>query len=258
MAVGAAARAGRHARARDGGRRPAGRPAGRARLPAARADGPRDHHRRARADRRRPHRRGGGGVRRASGRARRGARGADLGDHLGAARALARHRRGEPARRQPQAGARAARSGGDGAGRHGARAGGRRRRRSSVVLCPGPPRELQPMWAVALETEPVREVLLACGHVGAADHAPDRAPGVGARAGRCATSRRAACARPPGDHDLPAARRARDRDRVPAGGRRRVRAVRVGRAGTPRRAGVLPRRGDDRRDRRGPAARPAG
>jgi nicotinamide-nucleotide amidase len=28
-----------------------------------------------------------------------------------------------------------------------------------VVVLPGPPRELQPMWAVAVETEPVREVL---------------------------------------------------------------------------------------------------
>jgi nicotinamide-nucleotide amidase len=28
-----------------------------------------------------------------------------------------------------------------------------------VIVLPGPPRELQPMWAVALETEPVRELL---------------------------------------------------------------------------------------------------
>ena len=32
-----------------------------------------------------------------------------------------------------------------------------------VVVLPGPPRELQPMWAVALETEPVREVLSRAG-----------------------------------------------------------------------------------------------
>jgi nicotinamide-nucleotide amidase len=31
--------------------------------------------------------------------------------------------------------------------------------RQVVVVLPGPPRELQPMWPVALETEPVREVL---------------------------------------------------------------------------------------------------
>ncbi len=30
---------------------------------------------------------------------------------------------------------------------------------AAVIVLPGPPRELQPMWAVALESEPVREVL---------------------------------------------------------------------------------------------------
>ena len=66
--------------------------------------------------------------------------------------------RREPARRQPQAGAGARGRDGARAGRHRARASSsrRRRRRPTVVVLPGPPRELQPMWAAAVETDALR------------------------------------------------------------------------------------------------------
>ena len=140
------------------------RPARRARLPAARADGPRDHDRRARADRRRPHRRGGGGVRRrsrssstrrsrsGSGRSSRGCGGRwrDV-EEASCARATA-------SRRSCRAGAIVLEPVGTAPGL--VVAG---RRRPSVVVLPGPPRELQPMWAMALETAPVRALLSRAG-----------------------------------------------------------------------------------------------
>ena len=112
-------------------------------------------------------------------RARRGAGGPDRGDPRAAARALARRdRRGRDARRQPQAG--------DGArGRDGARAGRAPRPGwwcpadgATVVVLPGPPGELQPMWRAALETEALQAALAGAGRLRAADHAPVRAARV--------------------------------------------------------------------------------
>ncbi len=109
-------------------------------------------------DRRRPDRRGGRRLRRAPAGARRGARGAHLGDPRAPARPLAQPRRGRDPRGQPQAGARARRRDGARAGRHGARARRAARGRAPTVLVlPGPPRELQPMWETALETEALRD-----------------------------------------------------------------------------------------------------
>ena len=139
----------------DRGRRPPGGPARGARLPGARGHGP-------------VITTGGlgptaddltadvvAGVRRPRRGARRGARGADLGDP----RAAARRAGATSTTRRVRAGNRKQAlvpRGRDGAraGRHRAGAGraGRRPGRAVVVL-PGPPRELQPMWAVALETD---------------------------------------------------------------------------------------------------------
>ena len=80
--------------------------------------------------------------------ARRGAGGAHRRDPAPAAVALARPRPRRDPRLQPQAGGRARGRDGARAGRHGARAGraAARRRGPTVVVLPGPPRELQPMW----------------------------------------------------------------------------------------------------------------
>ena len=118
------------------------------------------------------------------------------------------------------------------AGRHRARA--RRAARDGdgplVVVLPGPPSELRPMWAAAVETAPLRAVL---DRAGAFEQRILRLFGV--PESEIALSLRAieedgVRARPARDHDLPAARRDRDRDRVRAGGGRRVRRVRGGRS----------------------------
>ena len=68
-------------------------------------------------------------------------------------------------RLQPQAGARARRRDRARAGRHGAGARGaaRQRARRLVLVLPGPPRELQPMWETALETPLMGELLSRAG-----------------------------------------------------------------------------------------------
>ena len=176
----AAGRAGRRGRPHPRRRRPPRRPRGGAALHGRRGDGPDRHLRRARADRRRPHRRGRRPLRRPRAGARRGDGGEDRRDPA-RLRPPLRLRRGGGAGRQPQAGDGA--RGGDRArpGRHRARAGRPGRRAAWSSSCPGPPRELQPMWPAALETAPVREVLDA-GDAAARLHAADvRRPGVGDR-----------------------------------------------------------------------------
>ena len=73
--------------------------------------------------------------------------------------------------------------------------------RPPVVVLPGPPRELQPMWAEAVRTPAVR-----------ADHPDDRDPGV--RAGPDAAGAFGGYV-VAGDHDLPAPGGARGGDRFP-------------------------------------------
>ena len=83
-----------------------------------------------------------------------------------------------------------------------------------VVVLPGPPSELQPMWATAAETEPLRGLLAR------ADALEQRMLRLfGVPESEIALSLRGDRARrrpdrPPGDHDLPAPWRDRDRDRV--------------------------------------------
>ena len=121
-------------------------------LPGRARRRPDRHQRRAGADRRRPDGRGRGRVRRARDGPRRAARGADRRDPAPADVALARPRPRRGPRVQPQAGGRAG-------GRDDARAGRAPRPGSScrrptagptVVVLPGPPRELQPMWPAAV------------------------------------------------------------------------------------------------------------
>ena len=87
-----------------------------------------------------------------------------------------------------------------------------------VVVLPGPPRELQPMWPAALETDRVRERARA-GDAAARLHAADvRHPRVRDRqepARDRGGGRRAARGR---DHHLPAPRRDRDRRPLPRRG----------------------------------------
>jgi nicotinamide-nucleotide amidase len=123
-----------------------------------------------------------------------------------AARPLAQRRRRRDARGQPQAGAGAARARRARARRHGAPASSLPppdgAERPAVLVLPGPPRELQPMWGAALDTPALRTVLAARGCVRATDPAPVRDPGVRDRAlaardrGRRGRPRRAR------DHDL--------------------------------------------------------
>ena len=51
-----------------------------------------------------------------------------------------------------------------------------------VLVLPGPPGELQPMWADALQTAPLARAARPRGRAGAADHAGHRCAGVRARA----------------------------------------------------------------------------
>ena len=225
VAVRAAARARRRARAHRGRRRPAGRRAGGARLPRARGRRPDRHLGRARADRGRPHGRGRRRVRRPADGARRGARGADPGDPAAQPRALALLQRGGDARGQPQAGDRARGRDDPRAGRHRARAGRPARRRGRAARR----RAARAAGRAAADVG-----------VGGADRAAARrcsrgagtleqrmlrlfgVPGVRDRARACvALEREGVAARPAGDHDLPAARA---RSRSPRCSRPRRRA----------------------------------
>ena len=103
------------------------------------------------------------------------------------------------------------------AGRHRARPGrpaGDAARRSCVL--PGPPRELQPMWAAALATDAAARGARARGHVEQRIlrlfGLPESEIAALLRELRPRELDRA------GDHDLPAAGRARDRDALRAGG----------------------------------------
>ncbi len=128
-----------------------------------------------------------------------------------------------------------------------------------VIVLPGPPRELQPMWAAALEAEPVREVL--------ARSTPLRAYTMrmfGVPESEIAKSLReieARRGRPRRRSRSPPACAGRDRDRRPlprrGGGGRRRGSRGPGRA--PPARDLQPRRRDDRRAGRGaPAGAQAG
>ena len=90
----------------------------------------------------------------------------------------------------------------------------------TVVVLPGPPRELHEMWEMARSTEALRAAIAGARSYRASDRAPVRAAGVRDRehAPRCRGSRRAA--RAARDHDLPAPRRDRGRDALRAARRR--------------------------------------
>ena len=154
MAVRPPARAGGRPGADHDRRRPAGghaRRAALARVARRRAD---RHQRRPRADGGRPDGGRGRRVLRPGDGARRGARGADRRDPAADVGALAAPGHGGDPGVQPQAGA--GPGGGERAraGRDGARASWSRRSAPgpTVVVLPGPPRELQPMWAAATAT----------------------------------------------------------------------------------------------------------
>ena len=93
----------------------------------------------------------------------------------------------------------------------------------AVIVLPGPPRELQPMWAAALETR------AGAGGAGPGDaaarlHAADvRRPGVGDRQEPARDRGRRGRDRRGRDHHLPAPRRDRDRRPLPRRGRWRWR-----------------------------------
>ena len=109
----------------------------------------------------------------------------------------------------------------------------------TVVVLPGPPRELQPMWGQAVETEALRAALRGRDDVPPADAAAVRDPRVGDRRDAARGRARGRRARAPGDHDVPETRRDRGRDALRA--RRRGaptrRSSRSSRA--PRRHAVL-------------------
>ena len=84
--------------------------------------------------------------------------------------------------------------------------------RPTVVVLPGPPRELQPMWRTALLTEALRAALAGAVQYRRADAAAVRDPGVGDRADAARGRARGHGARATGDHDLPAPRRDGGRD----------------------------------------------
>ena len=84
----------------------------------------------------------------------------------------------------------------------------------TVVVLPGPPRELQPMWRTATQTDGVHTRDHRGDRLPAGDRAPVRAPRVGDR--RHAARRRGGrpVTRGARDHDLPASRRDRGRQRA--------------------------------------------
>ena len=170
-------------------------------------------------DRRRHDGRDGGPLHRPRAGARRRARGQDRGDPEAADGALQPLGLRRGAGRQPQAGADPGGRVRDRPGRHGARRGGARARRP-WWCCPGPPRELQPMWRTAVASEPVREAI-----AGRTEYRqemvrmfglPESGP-RGHAARRRGGHRRLRRAR---DHHLPAARRDRDGHALRAAARR--------------------------------------
>ncbi len=141
---------------------------------------------------------------------------------------------GDPAL-EPQAGAGARRRDGARAGRARRRGWSCRRRRGrrgpTVVVLPGPPRELQPMWRAAVQTEAFRagdrRARPSYRQRHAAAVRASRSPRSPTRCCRRATRDRP---RRAGDHDLPAPRRGRGRHALraaAAGGLRRVRGARA-------------------------------
>ena len=115
-----------------------------------------------------------------------------------------------------------------------------------VVVLPGPPRELQPMWPAALETAPVRAVLARATPLHGYTLRMFGVPGVGDRQEPARDRGGGGDARRGRDHHLPAARRDRDRRPLPrrGGGDRRGGARRARRA--PPRQTLQRRRRDDR------------
>ncbi len=89
----------------------------------------------------------------------------------------------------------------------------------TVVVLPGPPRELQPMWKTAVQLPDVQEAIAGPDHLPPGHHQDVRAAGV--RSGRDPARGRARRTRirRAGDHHLPAPRR--DRDGHPLRARRR-------------------------------------
>ena len=152
-------------------------------------------------------------------------------------------RRGGDAGGRAQAGVRARRRRGAGAGRD--RAGAARGSSGPLVaVLPGPPRELQTMWADAVDDVAAARAAGVRGVVGAADPALLPAARAADR-GDAARDRRGAVR----GHHVPAARRARGGDGVRAGRGGGVCVVRGGAARAARRRPVLRRRRDDRRGR---------
>ena len=170
-------------------------------------------------------------------------------------------RPGGAARGEPQAGDGARGGDGDRPGGDGARASSSPVEDGPVVIVlPGPPRELQRdvaarRWtasrsrAVLERAEPLRGPR----RCGCSACPSRRSPSP------CARSRPRARPLAARDHDLPAPRRARDRRPPPPGRRRGARRRSIARPGrAPRALPLQPRRRDDRRAGRGPAATAAG
>ena len=99
--------------------------------------------------------------------------------------------------------------------------------RPVVVVLPGPPRELQPMWHAAVATPALQAALARRHRVPPAHAAPVRDTRVRDR--RDAARGRGAGRRPraPGDHHLPAPRRGRGRHALRARRRGRLRGLRA-------------------------------
>ena len=119
-----------------------------------------------------------------------------------------------------------------------------------VLVLPGPPGELQPMWEEAVAVPVVRDVLA---RAGTFEQRIMRITGV-PESQLAEVLREVGPASSLGDHDLPAAGRARDRDRLRPVRVGRLRGAGGGAGRSVRRARVLARRRHDRRHRRGAAA----
>ena len=144
----------------DRRRRPAGRPARGARLPHRESVDLIITSRRPRADGGRSHRRGRGRLRRARAGARRRARGAHLGDRRAPAPRLAR--RDEPACGPAAASRRWCRPARRSSSPWAPPPASSCRRATAAAgrsCCPGPPRELQPMWATGARRAGLRAAL---------------------------------------------------------------------------------------------------
>ncbi len=88
--------------------------------------------------------------------------------------------------------------------------------RPTIVVLPGPPRELQPMWGAAVATEAFRAAISSAVPLRDGDAAAVRDPGVRDRRDAAPRARRRRRHRRAGDHDLPAPRRGRGRDALRA------------------------------------------